>query len=84
MWALVLFGAIISIMVTWAFHVKNKRMHLWMTTLTSALLGLMIFLLAAMDRPFMGKMSVSSEPFKLIYDRLMIPASTREVTRRAR
>lgn len=73
LWALVLIGAAISIAVTWAFHVKNGRMHLCMTTLMSALLGLMIFLLAAMDHPFMGKLSVSSQPFQIVYETLMKP-----------
>lgn len=73
LWALVLLGAVINIAVTWCFHVKNKKMHLWMTALTSSLLGLMIFLLAAMDHPFMGKMSISPESFRLVYDRLMKP-----------
>jgi hypothetical protein len=73
LWALLLIGAAITIAVTWCFHVKNKRMHLWMTALTSSLLGLMIFLLAAMDNPFMGNISVSPESFHLVYDRLMKP-----------
>ena len=60
LWALVLIGAVINIAVTWCFHLHNRRMHLWMTVLTSSLLGLMIFLLAAMDHPYLGKLSVSS------------------------
>jgi hypothetical protein len=73
LWALVLIGAVINIAVTWCFHVKNKKMHIWMTAVLSSLLGLMIFLLAAMDHPFMGELSVSSESFQLVYDRLMKP-----------
>ena len=41
--------------------------------MTSSLLGLMIFLLAAMDHPYLGKISVSLEPFKLVYEDLMKP-----------
>ena len=73
LWALVLIGAIINLAVTWAFHVKSRKMHLLMTTLVSSLLGLMVFLLAAMDHPFMGKISVSSEPFQIVYETLMKP-----------
>lgn len=76
LWALVLIGAVISIAVTWCFHVKNKKMHIWMTGLLSSLLGLMIFLLAAMDHPFMGKLAVSPESFNLVYDRLMKPGES--------
>jgi hypothetical protein len=73
LWALVLIGAALSIAVTWTFHVKNRRMHLCLTTLLSSLLGLMVFLLAAMDHPFKGKMSVSSAPFQIVYETLMKP-----------
>jgi hypothetical protein len=73
LWALVLSGAVINIAVTWCFHLHNRRMHLWMTAMTSSLLGLMIFLLAAMDRPYMGKLAVSSQPFQFVYDQLMKP-----------
>jgi len=75
LWALVLIGAVITIAVTWCFHLHNLRMHVWMTVLTSALLGLLIFLLAVMDHPFFGKVAVSSQPYQLIYDNLMKPGA---------
>src|SRR5215471_7675538 len=73
LWALVLIGAVINIAVTWCFHLHNQKMHIWMTMLTSSLLGLMIFLLAAMDHPYLGKLAVTSQPFQLCYDQLMKP-----------
>jgi hypothetical protein len=54
LWAQVLIGAVINIAVTLCFHLHNRRMHFWMTALISTLLGLMIFLLAAMDHPILG------------------------------
>ena len=71
LWALVLIGAAITIAVTWCFQLQNSKMHFLMTAFTSALLGVMIFLMAAMDHPYFGKISVSSEPFRLIYEDLM-------------
>ena len=76
LWALVYLGAVITIAVTWCFHLHNRRMHLWMTALISALLGLMIFLLSAMDHPYLGEISVSMQPFQLIYDDLMRPGES--------
>jgi len=76
LWALVYIGAVINIAVTWCFHLHNRRMHLWMTALFSSLLGLMIFLLSAMDHPYLGKMSVSLQPFQLVYDDLMKPGES--------
>lgn len=73
LWALVLIGAAINIAVTWCFHLHNQKMHFWMTALISSLLGLMIFLLAAMDHPYLGKLSVSPQPFQFVYEQLMDP-----------
>jgi hypothetical protein len=34
-------------------------------------LGMMIFLIASMDKPFRGDVSISPEPFKQIHTRLL-------------
>ena len=73
LWALVLIGGAINIAVTWLFHVQKARMHFWLTLLTSSLLGLMIFLLAAMDNPYRGKISVGPEACEIVYERVMKP-----------
>ena len=44
-----------------------------MTILMSSLLGLMIFLLAAMDHPFRGELSVGPVPFEMVYEQIMKP-----------
>jgi hypothetical protein len=75
LWALVLVGAAISIAITWFFHVQKTRLHVWMTVLISSLLGMMIFLLAAMDHPLRGELSVGPEAFELVYDQLMKPGA---------
>jgi hypothetical protein len=36
---------------------------------------MMIFLLAAMDHPFRGELSVGPEAFELVYDQLMKPGA---------
>ena len=73
LWAVVLAGAFLSIAVTWFFHMKSQGMHFWMTVMLSALLGLLIFLLGALDSPFRGEISVSPQPFELVYQRRMTP-----------
>jgi hypothetical protein len=73
LWLMVLFGAFINIAATWFFHLRNPTMHFWMTVLLSVLLGLMIFLLAAMDHPYLGVVSVGPEAFEVVYDQLMKP-----------
>jgi hypothetical protein len=73
LWSVVLVGAFLNIAMTWFFDMKSRSMHLWMTIMFSALLGLLIFLLAAMDNPFRGGISVGPEAFELVYEQLMKP-----------
>ncbi|MGI4729832.1 MAG: hypothetical protein ACRYFL_00815 [Janthinobacterium lividum] len=71
LWALVVVGGLICVVVTFFFDTKSFGMHFWMTSLFSALLGLMVFLIGTMDNPFRGKLSVSAEPMELVYHQLM-------------
>jgi hypothetical protein len=73
LWSVVLIGAFFNIAVTWFFDMRSQSMHFWMTVMFSGLLGLLIFLLAAMDNPFRGEISVGPEAFELVYERLMKP-----------
>jgi hypothetical protein len=71
LWVLVVVGALVCIAVTWCFHTASFSMHFWMTVLFSALLGLMIYLVAALDNPYRGKISVSPEPLERVYQQAM-------------
>ena len=73
LWSVVLVGAFLNIAVTWFFDMKSQSMHFWMTVVFSGLLGLLIFLLAAMDNPFRGGISISPEAFELPYNQTMKP-----------
>jgi hypothetical protein len=74
LWTVVFAGALLSIALTWFFDMKSQSMHFWMTVILSALLGLLIFMLGALDNPFRGEISVSAQPFELVYQRRMLPA----------
>ena len=71
LWALVLIGAFITIALTWFFDISSLRMHAWMTLLLSALLGLIIFLVAILDKPFWGSVSVRPEALQRVIDQIM-------------
>ena len=72
LWTIVLAGAFLSIAVTWFFDMKSQSMHLWMTVMLSALLGLLIYLLGALDNPFRREISVGPQPFEIMYSRRMV------------
>ena len=67
MWYVVLVGAIINIALVWLFDMKLIS-HLFLGSLLAFYLGTMIFLIAAMDNPFRGEVSVSSEPFEMVLE----------------
>jgi hypothetical protein len=71
MWVLVIVGAMATLATTWFFDTRSLTMHLWLTVLLAALLGMIIHLLASMDHPFRGDFSVSPEPFEAVYRNLM-------------
>jgi hypothetical protein len=71
LWIIVLAGAFLNIAISWFFYMKSWSMHVWMTIMLCALLGLLIFLLGTLDNPFRGEISVSSQPFELVYQRRM-------------
>jgi hypothetical protein len=72
LWAIVLAGAFLSIAMTWFFDMKSESMHLWMTVMLASLLGLLIYLLAALDNPFRGEISVAPQPFEIMYSKRMV------------
>jgi Protein of unknown function (DUF4239) len=74
LWILVIVGALVCIAVTWFFHTGSFGIHFWMTVQFSALLGLMIYLIAVLDNPYRGKLSVTPEPLERVYEQTMTPA----------
>ena len=74
LWVMVLLGALICIAVSWFLHIDSFTVHFWMTILFSSLLGLLIFLIAVLDNPYRGKVSVSPEPLERVYEQTMVPA----------
>ena len=69
-WYVLILGAAASIVLTWLFSVENVRRHLFLTGLYSGLIGLLIFLIAALDNPYRGEFSVGPDAFELVLDRM--------------
>lgn len=70
LWSLVILGALISITVTLFFDTQSLSMHVWMTVLMAALLGLMVFLIGTLDNPFRGEVSVGPDSLVTVYDQI--------------
>lgn len=70
MWAVVLVGALMNIALIWLFDMKLTN-HLFLGGILSAFMGLMIFLIASLDNPFRGELSIPPAPFEDILTHLM-------------
>jgi len=70
MWAVVLVGALMNIALIWMFDMKLTN-HIFLGGILSAFMGLMIFLIASLDNPFRGELSISPAPFQDILTHLM-------------
>ena len=57
-WYVIIFGSMLSIVVTYCFHLPSFSSHALLTGLYCSFLGLMIFLIAAVDNPFRGGVSI--------------------------
>jgi hypothetical protein len=70
MWYVVILGALITIAMVWLFDMKFIT-HLMLGGMLSAYLGTMIYLIAAMDNPFRGEVSISPAVFETIFEHMV-------------
>jgi hypothetical protein len=76
LWYVVMIGAVVNILLVWLLDMRLIA-HLFLGGLTAFFLATLIALVAAMDNPFRGEVSVSSSSFQLIIDQLMTPSAPR-------
>ena len=71
MWAVIWVGAAITIAVAYFFQLHDTKLHAILVALIGGFLAMVLFMIMINDKPFYGYSSVSSEPYKLILDRLI-------------
>jgi Protein of unknown function (DUF4239) len=73
MWAVIIIGAFIGLSASFFFKVEDARLHGVEVLLLAVFIGLIIFMILSLDRPFRGDLGVGAGPYQLIYDHLMKP-----------
>jgi Protein of unknown function (DUF4239) len=71
MWAVIIFGAFISLSSAFFFKVEDARLHILEVLLLAVFIGLVIFMILSLDRPFRGDLGIGADPYQLVYDQLM-------------
>jgi hypothetical protein len=70
LWYVVILGAVLTIMFLWMIHM-DLLPQIFLGGITAIFLGVMTFLIYAMDHPLQGAVSVGPEPFQSIFDLVM-------------
>ena len=71
MWSVIWIGAVISIAIVYFFKIPDLKLHLILVALIAGFLSMVLFLIIINDKPFYGYVSVPSEPYQLILDRVI-------------
>ena len=74
-WVATVLGGLLTISFLWFFVMQEFWLQSLLTTLVSFSIGVMIFLIAIMDHPFRGKISVSPDGFEMVYGHFMKDAN---------
>ena len=70
LWWVVIFGGVISIVFLWMLHMDFVPQIL-LGGITAIFLGVMVFLIYAMDHPLQGAVSIGPDPYQSVYDLVM-------------
>jgi ABC-type branched-subunit amino acid transport system permease subunit len=70
LWWVVILGAFINILLVWLLVIEDIRVHIILSLMMTLTMGLLIFLTAAMDNPYRGEFSISTDSFVEIYEQL--------------
>lgn len=71
MWAVIWVGAAISIGIAYFFNIPDIKLHAILVVLMGGFLAMVLFMIIINDKPFYGFVSISSDPYKLILERLI-------------
>ena len=70
-WVLILIGGSITLIICWLFNIASLRMHVIMNGLIGLAVGTLIYLIVMLDYPFRGKLAITPESYKQVYEQLM-------------
>lgn len=71
MWSVIWIGAAISVGIAYFFNIPDFKLHAILIILMGGFLAMVLFMIVINDKPFFGYVSVSSDPYKLILERVI-------------
>lgn len=70
LWTVVILGGVLTIFLTYFLALERFNVHVVMTAVSGILVSLLIFMIAAVDHPFRGGVSIGPDAFQLTHDQL--------------
>ena len=71
-WWVVLIGALLTLVFAGLFVMPSFWFHGLLNSLLGGMLGLLVFLIVALDHPYWGEVSVSTKAYELVLQKVMI------------
>ncbi len=71
LWAVIIFGAMITLALSFIFASQFPKVQAFMTTLVATALALNVWLLAAYSHPFSGELRIEPSMFRLLKDSVL-------------
>ena len=71
LWLVIVVGAFISLTSSFYFPVQDERVHRVQVALLAGFIGLVIFMILALDRPYRGDLGLTPRPYEILYEQLM-------------
>jgi hypothetical protein len=71
MWGILLAGAFVCLFAACFFDVEDARLHALAIGLVAVLVGMVLFMTFAWDRPFVGEFAIGPGAYEIVYDHLM-------------
>ncbi|MBK9248302.1 MAG: DUF4239 domain-containing protein [Ignavibacteria bacterium] len=66
-WLPIILGAVITIIFALLLDIEHKRMHIALTTLLGAFIGMILFTIILLDHPFTGSMGIKPKSYMQIF-----------------
>ena len=71
LWLVIVIGALVSLSSTFFFPVQDALLQRIQVVLLAIFIGMIIFIIFALDRPFRGDLGLHPDSYQLIFDQLM-------------
>lgn len=68
LWIVVLVGGLVNAGISCLFWIENKRLHYLMMGVLGMMIGVVVFLILALDHPLWGELSIQPSAFEAVAD----------------